>query len=182
MFAKFCLGLCAALLVAGCVSEQKYEKEVGLEQTYQRLNQQLSAEVKSDQAQIQQLQNQLKVTLVDQILFPEGGWQLGRKGEETLAKIAPTLSTLKGQQIVVEGFTDNVPIGPELRQRFPSNWELSSARASEVVRYLASKGVPANIMSAQGFGDSRPIASNDTPQGRAKNRRVEIVITAASRP
>jgi chemotaxis protein MotB len=182
MFAKFCLGLCAMLLVAGCVSEQKYEKEVGLEQTYQRLNQQLSAEVKSDQAQIQQLQNQLKVTLVDQILFPEGGWQLGRKGEETLAKIAPTLSTLKGQQIVVEGFTDNVPIGPELRQRFPSNWELSSARASEVVRYLASKGVPANIMSAQGFGDSRPIASNDTPQGRAKNRRVEIVITAASRP
>jgi chemotaxis protein MotB len=182
MFAKICLGLCAMLLVAGCVSEQKYEKEVGLEQTYQRLNQQLSAEVKSDQAQIQQLQNQLKVTLVDQILFPEGGWQLGRKGEETLAKIAPTLSTLKGQQIVVEGFTDNVPIGPELRQRFPSNWELSSARASEVVRYLASKGVPANIMSAQGFGDSRPIASNDTPQGRAKNRRVEIVITAASRP
>jgi len=182
MFAKICLALCAAFLVAGCVSEQKYEKEVGLEQTYQRLSQQLSAEVKADQAQIQQLQNQLKVTLVDQILFPEGGWQLGRKGEETLAKIAPTLSTLKGQQIVVEGFTDNVPIGPELRQRFPSNWELSSARASEVVRYLVSKGVPPNIMSAQGFGDSRPVASNDTPQGRAKNRRVEIVITSASRP
>jgi len=182
MRAKISMALCAAALVAGCVSEQKYDKEVGLEQTYQQLSQKLSAEVKADQAQIQRLQNQLKVTLVDQILFPEGGYQLGREGEETLAKIAPTLATLKGQQIVVEGFTDNVPIGPELRQRFPSNWELSSARASDVVRFLAAKGVPPNIMSAQGFGDSRPVASNDTPQGRAKNRRVEIVITSASRP
>ncbi len=182
MRARISMALCAAVLVAGCVSEQTYKKEVGLEQTYQQLSEKLSAEVKADQAQIQQLQNQLKVTLVDQILFPEGGYQLGRKGEETLAKIAPTLSTLKGQQIVVEGFTDNVPIGPELRQRFPSNWELSSARASDVVRFLAAKGVPSNIMSAQGFGDSRPVASNDTPQGRAKNRRVEIVITSASRP
>ena len=75
-----------------------------------------------------------------------------------------------------------MPIGPELRQRFPSNSELSSARASDVVRFLAAKGVPQNIMSAQGFGDSRPVASNDTPQGRAKNRRVEIVIASASRP
>lgn len=182
MRTKISVALFAAVLAAGCVSEQKYDKEVDLNQTYQRLNQQLSGEVKADQVQIQQLQNQLKVTMVDQILFPEGGWQLGRKGEETLAKIAPTLSDLKGQQIVVEGFTDNVPIGPELRQRFPSNWELSSARASDVVRFLAAKGVPQNTMSAQGFGDSRPVASNDTPQGRAKNRRVEIVITSASRP
>ncbi|MET0166708.1 MAG: OmpA family protein, partial [Vicinamibacterales bacterium] len=109
MRVKISMALCAAALVAGCVSEQKYDKEVGLEQTYQQLSQKLSAEVKADQAQIQRLQNQLKVTLVDQILFPEGGYQLGRKGEETLAKIAPTLATLKGQQIVVEGFTDNVP-------------------------------------------------------------------------
>ena len=87
-----------------------------------------------------------------------------------------------GQQIVVEGFTDNVPIGPALKARFPSNWELSSARATDVLRFLVSKGVPANSISAQGFGDSRPVASNNTAEGRAKNRRVEIVIMAASRP
>jgi chemotaxis protein MotB len=71
-----------------------------------------------------------------------------------------------------------VPIGPELKKRFPSNWELSSARATDVVRHLVAQGVPASELSAQGFGDSRPVASNETPQGRAKNRRVEIVISS----
>ncbi len=120
--------------------------------------------------------------MVNEILFPEGGWQLSAKGEATLARIAPTLSNLPGQQIIVEGFTDNVPIGPGLKSRFPSNIELSSARAGDVLRFLASKGVPMSTMSAQGFGESRPVASNDTSQGRARNRRVEIVITSASRP
>ena len=174
--------LCAALLAAACVSQQMYNTEVQKANTYSQLNQQLSAELGQDQAQIQQLQNQLKVTMVNEVLFPEGGWQLSAKGEATLAKIAPTLINLPGQQIIVEGFTDNVPIGPALKSRFPSNLELSSARAGDVVRYLASRGVPMSTLSAQGFGESRPLASNDTPQGRAKNRRVEIVITAASRP
>lgn len=174
--------LSAVLLVAGCVTEQTYKKEVAVADNYKQLDQQLTAEVKSNQAKIQDLQNQLKVTIVNEILFPEGGWELHPKGEQVLAKIAPTLSSLKGQQIVVEGFTDNVPIGPELRNRFPSNIELSSARAGSVVRYLVAKGVPANTISAQGFGDTRPVASNDTPQGKAQNRRVEIVIAAASRP
>jgi chemotaxis protein MotB len=179
---KFGLALCAAALAAGCVSQQTYNTEVKKADTYSTLNQQLSSELGSDQAQIAQLQNQLKVTLVNDVLFSEGGWTLNAKGEAALGKIAPTLATLKGQQIVVEGYTDNVPIGPELKARFPSNLELSSARADDVVRYLVSKGVPQNIISAQGFGDSRPVASNDTPQGRAKNRRVEIVIMASSRP
>jgi chemotaxis protein MotB len=179
---KFSLVLAAAVLAAGCVSQQTYKAEVQTADNYQKLNQQLSSELSSDQAKITQLQNQLKVTLVDEVLFSEGGWTLNAKGEAALTKIAPTLAGLQGQQIVVEGHTDNVPIGPALRARFPSNLELSAARASDVVRFLISKGVPANIISAQGFGDTRPVASNDTPQGRAQNRRVEIVITAASRP
>ena len=181
--------LCAALLAAGCVSQQTYNTEVAKANTLSAsnqqldaLNQQLRGELASDQAQITQLQNQLKVTMVNEVLFAEGGWTLSPKGEAALAKIAPSLSKLQGQQIVVEGFTDNVPIGPALRQRFPSNWELSSARATDVVRFLASKGVPQAILSAQGFGDSRPVASNDTPAGRAENRRVEIVIMSATRP
>ena len=171
-----------ALLAAGCVTKQTYNTEVQKADNYAALNTKLSGELSSDQAQITQLQNQLKVTLVNELLFPEGGWTLDAKGEAALAKIAPTLAGLQGQQIVVEGFTDNEPIGPALRARFPSNLELSSARADAVVRYLVSKGVPQNIISAQGFGESRPVAGNDTAQGRAKNRRVEIVITAASRP
>ncbi|MGZ6078405.1 MAG: OmpA/MotB family protein, partial [Myxococcaceae bacterium] len=82
------------------------------------------------------------------------------------------------QQIDVQGYTDDVPIGPELKSRFPSNWELSTARATDVVRYLASKGVDKNLMSATGFGDTHPIASNSTAEGRQKNRRIEIVVKA----
>jgi chemotaxis protein MotB len=174
--------LCAAVLACGCVTEKKYNAEVATATNYQALNAQLSSELSSDQAQITQLQNQLKVTMVNELLFPEGGWTLNAKGEATLAKIAPTLSNLPGQQIVVQGFTDNEPIGPALKARFPSNLELSSARADAVARYLVLKGVPQSGISAQGFGDARPVASNDTPQGKAKNRRVEIVIAAASRP
>ncbi|MGO4396584.1 flagellar motor protein MotB [Variovorax sp. M-6] len=179
---KFILAVCATVLAAGCVTKQTYNTEVQKADTYATLNKQLTSELSSDQAQITQLQNQLKVTMVNEILFPEGGWRLSPNGEQALGKIAPTLSNLPGQQIVVQGFTDNVPIGPELRGRFPSNLELSSARADDVVRYLTSKGVPQNSISAQGFGDARPVASNDTPRGRAKNRRVEIIITAAGRP
>ena len=179
--------LLAVALMAGCVSEPTYQKEVqqvgtlsAQNKTEQALNQQLQAEVRTDQVQITQLQDRLKVTMVNQLLFPEGGWELHRQGEQTLPKIVPTLQSLQNQRIVVEGFTDNVPIGPELRNRFPSNWELSTARATDVVLYLVAQGVPPNMLSAQGFGDSQPVASNDTAQGRAKNRRVEIVIMAAS--
>jgi chemotaxis protein MotB len=117
--------------------------------------------------------------MVDQLLFPEGGWEIHRTGEGTLNRIIPTLRSLQNQRIVVEGFTDNLPIGPKLQSRFPSNWELSTTRATGVVRYLVAQGVNANSLSAQVFGDSRPVTSNDTAQGRAKNRRVEIVIMAA---
>jgi chemotaxis protein MotB len=179
---KLSLVLCAALLAAGCVTDKTYNTEVQKANTYATLNQKLSGELTSDQAQITQMQNELRVTMVNEILFPEGGWTLSPKGEETLGKIAPTLANLPGQQIVVQGFTDNEPIGPGLRGRFPSNLELSSARADNVVRFLTLKGVPQNSISAQGFGDARPVASNTTPQGKAKNRRVEIVIAAANRP
>lgn len=167
----------AALLVTACVSQQTYQTEVTKANTYQALSQQLQAELKADQVQIQQMQNQIRLSLVDSLLFPEGGWQLNRKGEETLDKIVPTLKTVKSGRIVVEGHTDNVPIGAALRSRFASNWELSTARATDVVRYLAEKGVTRNLLAAEGFGDTRPVASNDTAQGRAKNRRVDIVIS-----
>jgi len=176
MYRNFAIAFVAAALAA-CVSDQTYQAEVKKTATYEALSKQLQTEIKADQVQIQQLQDRLKVTMVDEILFPEGGYQLSRRGEETLEKIVPTLRGLQNQRIVVEGFTDNVPIGPELKARFPSNWELSTARATDVVRFLEAKGVPGKALAAEGFGDSRPVASNDSPAGRAKNRRVDIVIT-----
>lgn len=177
MFRKIAIIIGAAALVTACVSEQTYQTQVKKADTYQALSKQLQGELNTDQAQITQLQDRVKLTLVDAILFTEGGWQISPKGEETLNKILPTLTKVTSGRIVVEGYTDNVPIGPALRARFPSNWELSTARATDVLRYLESKGVSKNVLAAEGFGDSRPIASNDTVQGRAKNRRVEIVIS-----
>ena len=173
------LGFVIALVVfAGCVPAPMYQQAVQKSQLYEQLNQQLQAEIAADQVKIQQLQDQLKVTLLNEILFPEGGWEIGQKGKETLNKIVPVLSNLQNQRIMVNGYTDNVPIAPDFRWRFPSNWELSTARATDVVRYLIQQGVNPAILAATGYGEQNPVASNDTPQGRRQNRRVEIVITA----
>jgi len=110
-------------------------------------------------------------------MFPSGGWQLA-PGAPVLSKMVPVLSSLKNTKIVVGGYTDNVPVGqPLMNMGISNNLALSSKRAESVVNYLASQGVNPNLMSAQGFGDTHPVASNDTPEGRAKNRRVDIVLT-----
>jgi len=90
----------------------------------------------------------------------------------------PVLKGLTNQRIEINGYTDNVPIGPELKSRFPSNWELSTARATDVVRYLIKEGVSPQLLSATGYGEQDPVASNSTAAGRAKNRRIEIVLVA----
>jgi len=166
--------LAATAALSGCVSQSTYQQEAGKAATYQQLSERLKGEVASDQAQITQLQNLVRVSLANTLLFTEGGVQLNAAGEATLARIAPVLKGLSGQRIEIRGFTDNLPIGPELRARFPDNLALSKARAEDVKRVLAAQGVPASTMVASGLGDAQPVASNDTPQGRAKNRRVEI--------
>ena len=169
----------ATALLSACVSQQTYNTEVQKANTYQQLDNQLKGEVAADQAQITQLQGLVRVTLANGILFPEGGWELDAKGKATLAKLAPVLKTFTGQTIVIKGYTDNVPIGPELRQRFPTNVDLSKARAQSVANELVTGGVPASMITVTGFGDADPVAPNDTPQGRAKNRRVVMDIVEA---
>jgi len=172
------LGFLMVLVVfAGCVPAPMYQQAVQKSQLYEQLNQQLQAEIAADQVKIQQLQDRVKVTVLNEILFPEGGWEIGQKGEATLNKMVPVLINLQNQRIMVNGYTDNVPIAPAFRWRFPSNWELSTARATDVVRYLIKQGVNPAILAATGYGEQDPVASNDTPQGRQQNRRVEIVIT-----
>jgi chemotaxis protein MotB len=170
--------LFAVVLVAGCVPAPMYQQQVQKSQLYEELNQQLQAEVAADQVKIQQLQDRLKVTMLNEILFPEGGWEIGQKGKQTLNKMVPVLKSLQNKRIEVSGYTDNVPIAPAFRWRFPSNWELSTARATDVLRYLVQQGVNPSVLSATGYGEQNPVASNDTPAGRSQNRRVEIVIAA----
>ena len=169
----FAGALASVILLNGCVTETKYN---ALEQEYQQLQAALSA----DQAQIVLLEGKLKVTMVDQVLFPEGGFRLNSQSKAVLGKLVPTLSALQQTKIVVDGYTDNVPIGPGLkREGISSNLELSSRRADVVVDFLVSQGVNQNLISAQGFGESNPVASNDTPEGRAQNRRIELTLVGS---
>jgi len=175
--------LFALLLIAGCVPQQQYNQEVQqvqhltyMDNTYKQLNQNLQTEVNADQVQIKQLQNRLQVTMVNAILFPEGGWELSQNGKQELGKIVPTLQGVTAKQIVIEGYTDNEPILEPLASRFPNNWYLSAARAISVVSYLDEQGLDPNQLSAVAFGKYHPIAPNDTPAGRAQNRRINIVI------
>jgi len=173
------VALAATALLSACVSPTKYNDQVLKSSTYQQLDEQLKAELAGDQAQIEQLQNLVKLTLANGILFAEGGWELNETGKATLTKLAPALKSLTGQRIVIKGFTDSVPIGAALRERFPSNIELSKARADSVADLLKAQGVPANLITTVGQGQAHPVASNDTAEGRAKNRRVEIDIVEA---
>jgi chemotaxis protein MotB len=170
--------LAALLLLAGCgallVTEEKYAK---LEQRYQQMQSQLQSEINADQVTITRLEGELKVTFKDQILYPSGGWQLTPGARQTLQKIVPSLQGLQSTKVVVDGYTDNVPVGPDLRrQGVSNNLDLSSKRADGVASFLTSQGVNRSLVSAQGFGDAHPIASNDTAQGRAKNRRIEVTL------
>jgi chemotaxis protein MotB len=156
--------------LAGCVSEQRYEE---LQTAYQQLQSRYTA----DQATIQMLQGRLKVTMTDRILFPEGGYHITASARQELAKMVPTLQGLRQTRVIVEGYTDTTPIGPELRRLgITSNLDLSSRRADTVADSLISQGAPRAIISADGRGDANPIASNDTPAGRAQNRRIEITL------
>jgi len=154
-----------ALLLSACVSQQQYDTIVAE-------NNQLKAQIAAAQAQGSFVE-------AGDLLFPEGGFRLGAAGQAELTNnIVPKLRNLPANaKIVVYGYTDNLPVGPALQQQgIPDNLVLSTRRAADVVNYLISQGIPAASISAKGFGDTRPVASNDTPQGRAQNRRIEITI------
>ena len=119
-----------------------------------------------------------RITLASGSLFPSGSHQFTAGGEKLLAELADKLVHSDPAQVIVEGHTDNQPLKPYLREKYPSNWELSAARATIVVRWLADHGVSPEILQARAFGDTRPIADNATADGRAKNRRIEIVVRA----
>ena len=158
----------------------KAEKAEQLEkatQTYQDLTKKLEKEIQEGQVQIKEMKDRLTMTMVDKILFPSGSTEISKDGKKVLDKVVSILKDIKDKRIQVEGHTDNVPIVSDLKKRFPTNWELSTARATEVVRYLQeSGGIDPNLLSATGYGEYMPVAPNDTDEGKHKNRRIEIVL------
>jgi len=165
------------LLLPGCVSQQKYD---ALQSRYDQLNRTMSSEINAKEMHIERLQNAIKVTVNDQLLFPSGEWEMPGTAQQTIAKMAPILAPMQETKIIVNGYTDNVPIGPGLMaQGVTSNQELSQKRADTVMQFLITQGVNPNLVAAQGFGEANPVASNDTPQGRAQNRRVELTLAGA---
>ena len=142
-----------------------------------KLEESLKKELADKDVQISRLKDQLKVTVASEILFPSGSAELSQEGVDVLRKVANAANKSQ-DEVRVEGHTDTDAIAPVLAQFYPTNWELSTARAAVAVRTLEATGmVPASRLAAVGYGDSRPVAPNDTVEGKAKNRRVEIVFT-----
>ncbi|HZA13851.1 MAG TPA: OmpA family protein [Myxococcaceae bacterium] len=158
--------------------EQKEAELARLKATYDSLEERMQAEIKKGEIRLTQDEGRIKVDLVDKVLFDSGQAELSPRGVEVLSRIAGVLSKIDDKQIQVAGHTDDAQIVNELKQTFPTNWELSAARAVNVVRFLAEKGgVPAKRLVAAGHGQFLPVASNSSPQGRAQNRRIEILLT-----
>jgi chemotaxis protein MotB len=144
-------------------------------------NQQLKQQVASQQAQIDRLRGSIEYTVESDLLFPSGGYQISPAGQQLISKFARKLAPTQEEKIMVTGYTDNARIGPSLAQQgISSNQILSERRANSVMHYMVSQGVNPNLVAAQGKGELDPVASNDTPGGRAQNRRVDLTLVAAS--
>jgi len=137
----------------------------------------LEEEIENREVIINELEEELSVTFVDRVLFQSGKAAVTPKGQEILTKVGQILRHVKSKRIRVEGHTDNKLILPEYQHKFPSNWELSAARAAAVVSYFQNElGFDPSNLEATGHSFYKPIATNETEEGRAQNRRVNIII------
>jgi chemotaxis protein MotB len=193
--------LVAALAGSGCTGKYKTQisdQETEIAQLQQKVKElqsqvdeeqqraeELSAELAKalsdyrakEQVWLEQKDNKSIVSVSDAVLFGSGSADLSGEGTGLVDKIVGVVQKYPDRAIMIEGHTDNVPIGPNIKDKYQSNWELSSARACSVLRYMYWKHkVDPESLSAVGYGEYRPVATNDTAEGRAKNRRVVIVI------
>jgi len=160
---------------AAALAAQAQTEIARQERVYTNLQETFSKEQQANQVKIEMLKSGIKVNLANEILFPPGSANLNSQGIEVLKRAA---TELKGSpyQTLVAGFTDNVAISGKLKKKYPSNWELAAARAAGVVRLLEAEGVPSEQLIMLSLGENSPVESNDTPEGRSKNRRIEIML------
>ncbi len=152
------------------------EKVREVSSTYDQLLEKMKGEIAKGQVTISELKGKLTVNMVEAILFDSGKAEVKREGLVVLGKVVEILKTVNDKAIRIEGHTDNVEITRSLAQRYPTNWELSAARAINVARYLQQQAIAPDSLSAAAFGQFKPVADNATVEGRAKNRRIEIVL------
>jgi len=165
------------------LEQQKAQLLTASQQTlsqYDSLVRNLTEEVKKGELQVRQYKDMLTVDVAEQLFFDSGRANLKDTGKAVLKKVGEALKGYEDKVIRIVGHTDNVPISKSAQKVFPSNWELSVARATTVVRYLQEVGIPPERMIASGRAEYQPIAENDTPDGRKKNRRIEITLVDRS--
>ncbi|MBI5576379.1 MAG: OmpA family protein [Deltaproteobacteria bacterium] len=153
--------------------EEKVQK---VSKTYEDLLVKMKGEIAKGEVTISELKGKLTVNMVDAILFDSGKAEVKEEGQAVLMKVISILKDVKDKSIRTEGHTDNVPIIGMLAKKYPTNWELSAARAINVTRYLQEQGLDPGILSAVAYGENKPVAPNDTPEGKRKNRRIEIIL------
>lgn len=164
---------------AEVVSKEKADELARLKKAQDEMLKSLQKEVEKGEVTINRLADRLSVQILDKILFASGEAAISAKGRGVLTRVGKVLADARGKDKVIriEGHTDNVPIGESLREKFPTNWELSTARATNVVRLLIeSSKIPPGALEAAGLGEHHPVAGNDTPEGRRQNRRIEIIL------
>ncbi len=163
----------------GKLSKEKEAELAKLKQAQDEMLKSLQKEVEQGEITINRLADRLSVKILDKILFASGEAAVSPRGQEVLKRVGKVLAQShdKDRVIRIEGHTDNVRIGAQLKEKFPTNWELSTARATNVVRFLteSSKILPA-AFEAAGLGEYHPVAGNDKPEGRQQNRRIEIIL------
>jgi chemotaxis protein MotB len=163
------------LSVADLEKAQK-EKVRKVSATYESLLDKMKSEIERGQVTISELKGKLTVNVVDAILFDSGRAEVKPEGLAVLQKVVSILKDVDDKAIRIEGHTDNARITGLLAKTYPTNWELSAARALNVTRYLQDQGIDPAVLSAAAYGEYKPVAGNDTPGGMAKNRRIEIIL------
>ena len=159
------------------ISQEKEEQIDRLKNAYDKLVADMEKEIEEGQIQITQLADRLSVSMVDRILFPSGEAEITPAGLKVLERVGNVLKNTENKIIRVEGHTDNVAIQSKLQEKFPTNWELSAARAINVVRFLQDNiSIEPIRLQAIGMSEYHPVASNKTSAGRSQNRRIEIIL------
>ena len=148
-----------------------------LDDTKKTIENSLKDQIAAQQIEVVEVEDKIKVVFIDKILFDSGSVEINPKGRQLLLMVAGALKDNRNQSIVIEGHTDDARLRPKLKKKFPSNWELSTARACAVARFLQQDaGIRPQRLAVRGYSLFRPVASNKTPQGRRQNRRIEIIL------
>lgn len=153
-------------------AERKAEREKRIAE-YKKLVQRFKSLTDAGELSIKIVDGRMVVALPSDVLFSSGSARLSAKGQETIKKVSQLLVNIEDKKFQVEGHTDNVPIRSA---KYPSNWELASARALNVVKMMESSGMPPHRLSAASYGPNRPVQKNDTREGKQANRRIEVVV------